>query len=293
MELNKIYWKEIFSLHTIILTLLSILCAGVALKGFMIPNHFLDGGVTGISILIYEIFHFNIGLVIVVLNIPFLFMGYKKMGMTFLVQSTISILLLAVFMNFIEIPTVTEHKVLIAIFGGGLIGAGIGFAIKAGGMIDGLEVIAEYTNKKFGLQTTEIILMINTVLFLIAAFHFGIEPIMFSILTYITASKVADYVVDGFESYTVLTIVSSEHEKIKELIVKEFKKAITVYKGERGYLFDSFDKKYDCDILMTVVTRLEIHRIKQAVLLLDSKAFFYVQNVREVGGGVVKKLKKH
>jgi uncharacterized membrane-anchored protein YitT (DUF2179 family) len=293
MNNHKIDWTDIFSLQTVLFTILSVLTAGVALKGFMIPNHFLDGGITGISIIIHEVFHYNIGLIIIVLNLPFLFIGYKKMGATFLFQSTVSILLLALFMNFVSIPTFTEHKVLIAIFGGGLIGAGVGFAIKAGGMIDGLEVIAEFTNKKFGLQTTEIILFINSTLFLIAAIHFGIETAMFSILTYFSATKAADYVVDGFESYTVLTVVSHKHDLVKEIIVKGFQKAITVYKGERGYLLHSFDEKYDCDIIMTVVTRLEIHRIKQTILDADPKAFFYVQNVREVGGGVVKKLKKH
>ncbi|TVR78564.1 MAG: YitT family protein [Chitinophagaceae bacterium] len=290
---EKVNWNDIFSFKSIAFTVLGVLCALVALKGFMIPNNFLDGGVTGISILVYKIFGINIGIVLFVLNLPFLFMGYKKMGKTFAVQGLIAITLLCILLEVVEVPTVTNEKILISIFGGFLIGLGIGFIIKIGGVIDGLEVIAEYTNKKSGFQTTEVIMLVNSIIFLTAAFYFGIEPAMYSILTYFTATKTADYVVDGFESYTALTIISKEHDAIKSIIVKDFKKAITVYKGERGYLYNSFDTKHDCDIIVTVVTRLEIHRIKQAILAKDPKAFFYVENIKEVGGGVVKQTKKH
>ena len=167
--------------------------AVIALKGFMIPNHFLDGGVTGISILAHEIFHVNISWVMIVLNIPFIYIGYKKIGKTFAVQSTVAITLLAVLMYFVHFDdAITNDKILIAIFGGFLIGLGIGFVIKSGGVIDGLEVIADYTNKKYGFTTSEIILAINTLIFLTAAFSFGPEAAMYSILTYFTATKTAD-----------------------------------------------------------------------------------------------------
>ncbi|MBL0099761.1 MAG: YitT family protein [Saprospiraceae bacterium] len=290
---NDLSWKSIISLHSVFYTLLGVICAVFALKGFMIPNHFLDGGVTGISILLHEVFHINISLLILIINIPFLYIGYHKIGKNFAVQAAISISLLAVLMHFTEIPMVTEDKILIAVFGGFLIGLGIGFVIKAGGVLDGLEVIADYTNKKSGFSTSEIILFVNTLIFLAAAFYFGIEAAMYSILTYFTATRTSDYVVDGFEEYTALTVISKEHELVKSIIVNDFNKAISVYKGERGYLPGSFDVKSDCDIILTIVTRLEIHRIKQAISEADPAAFFYIQSIKEVTGGVIKQKRKH
>ncbi len=290
---NDLRWKSIISLHSVFYTLLGVICAVFALKGFMIPNHFLDGGVTGISILLHEVFHINISLLILIINIPFLYIGYHKIGKNFAVQAAISISLLAVLMHFTEIPIVTEDKILIAVFGGFLIGLGIGFVIKAGGVLDGLEVIADYTNKKSGFSTSEIILFVNTLIFLAAAFYFGIEAAMYSILTYFTATRTSDYVVDGFEEYTALTVISKEHELVKSIIVNDFNKAISVYKGERGYLPGSFDVKSDCDIILTIVTRLEIHRIKQAISEADPAAFFYIQSIKEVTGGVIKQKRKH
>ncbi len=290
---SEIHWASVYSLKSLLYTILGVLCAVVALKGFMMPNHFLDGGVTGISILAHEFTHYNISIFLILFNIPFLAIGYHKIGKTFAVRALIAVLLLAVLMNYIDIPVVTNDKILIAIFGGFLIGLGIGLVIKGGGVIDGLEIIADYTNRKSGFSTGEIILAINTMIFLTAALGLGIEPAMYSILTYFTAVKTSDYVVDGFEEYTALTVVSKHHDQVKEIIVKDFGKAIMVYKGERGYLPGAFDLKYDCDIVMSIVTRLEIHRIKNAILEKDPDAFFYVHSINEVKGGIIKQLRKH
>lgn len=290
---RRIDWKIVFSPHSIVYTFLGVLCAVVALKGFMIPNHFLDGGVTGISILIHEVFHINISLLLIVFNLPFVIIGWDKIGKTFAMQAVVAIAMLVILINFIELPAVTDDKVLIAIFGGFLIGLGIGLVIRGGGVIDGLEIIADYTHKKFGFTTSEIILGINTLIFLGVAFELGLEPAMYSILTYFTATRTSDYVVDGFEEYIALSIISKEFEEVKSIIVNDFGKAITVYKGERGYLPGSFDIKHDADILVTVVTRLEIHRMKQTISKLDPTAFMYVQSIKEVKGGIVKQKRKH
>lgn len=290
---NRIHWKEIFAPGTLLYTVAGVTLASVALKGFMLPNHYLDGGVTGISILLHEAFHIHISLLLALINIPFLWLGYRKIGPTFAIQSLLAILLLSLFLVYADIPKVTDDNILISVFGGFLIGLGAGLVIKGGGIIDGLEIVADYTNKKYGLTTGEIILFINSALFLLAAVYFGIEPAMYSILTYFTATRTADYVVDGFEEYTALSVISKEHEKIKSIIVNDFGKAISVYKGERGYLPGSFHVKADCDIVMTIVTRLELHRIKNAVAEADPAAFLYVQSIKEVRGGIVKKTKKH
>ena len=290
---DKIDWKSILSISSLIYTLAGVSCAVVALRGFMIPNHFLDGGVTGISILIEEVFHIPISLLLIVFNLPFLYIGYKKIGKNFAIKALFAVLLLAFLMSFVEVPTFTNDKVLIAIFGGILIGLGIGLVIRGGGVIDGLEVIADYTNKNSAFTSTEVILLVNSLLMFGVAWEFGLETAMYSILTYYTAMKTSDYVVDGFEEFTALTIISKEHEKVKSVIVQDFGKAISVYKGERGYLPGAFDIKDDCDIVLTIVTRLEVHRIKQTISKIDPKAFFYIQSIKEVKGGVGKHNKSH
>jgi uncharacterized membrane-anchored protein YitT (DUF2179 family) len=275
-------------------TITGVFIAVVALKGFMIPNNFLDGGVTAASILLNGTFNVDFSVFLIILNIPFFYIGYLKISKTFGVQSLIAVLLMAVLMYVVEIPTITKDDFLIAAFGGFLIGLGIGLVIRGGGIIDGLEVIAIYSQKKSGFTSSEIILVINSVVILGAAFKFGIEAAMYSILVYFIAIKTSDYVVDGFEEFTALTIVSKEHELVKSLIVNDFGKAISVYKGERGYLPGTFDIKHDCDIVLTVVTRLEIHRIKNAIYEIDPNAFFYVQSIKEVKGGIIRRpVKKH
>lgn len=285
---NEINWKSIFSLESIVYTVSGLFIAVVALKGFMIPNSFLDGGVTAISILINKVFKIHISILLIVFNLPFLIIGYRKMGKTFIIQSLIAILIMAALMYFVNIPTVTEDKVLIAVFGGFLMGLGIGLVIRGGAVIDGLEIIAHYTTKKVAFTTSEIIMLFNSLMILGAALEFGLETGMYSILVYYTAMKTSDYVVDGFEEFTALTIISREFDSVKSLIVNDFGKAISVFKGERGYLPGMFNIKHDCDIVMTVVTRLEIHRIKQEVFKIDPNAFFYVQSIKEVKGGTVK-----
>lgn len=191
-------------------------------------------------------------------------------------------------MYFVNIPIVTEDKLLIAVFGGFLMGLGIGLVIRGGAVIDGLEIIAHYTTKKVAFTTSEIIMLFNSLVIIIAATQFGLETGMYSILVYFTAMKTSDYVVNGFEEFTALTIISGEFDSVKALIVNDFGKAISVFKGERGYLPGTFNIKHDCDIIMTVVTRLEIHRIKQEVSKIDPNAFFYVQSIKEVKGGIIK-----
>ncbi len=285
---NKIDWKSIISISSILYTVSGLFIAVVALKGFMIPNSFIDGGVTAISILVNKVFHIHISILLIVFNIPFLVIGYHKLGKTFIVQSLVAILIMATLMFFVNIPTVTNDKVLIAVFGGFLMGLGIGLVIRGGAVIDGLEIIAHYTTKRVAFTTSEIIMLFNSFVILGAAIEFGLETAMYSILVYYTAMKTSDYVVDGFEEFTALSIISKEHELVKSLIVNEFGKAITVYKGERGFLPGAFDIKHDVDIIMTVVTRLEIHRLKHEVSLIDNSAFFFVQSIKEVKGGIIK-----
>ncbi len=290
---DSVNWKTILSPASMVLMILGVICAVIALKGFMIPNHFIDGGITGISILLSKKFHIDISIPLAVLNLPFVYIGFKKIGKTFAMQTTVCIVLLIIGLQTLEIPMITNDKILIALFGGFFIGLAIGLVIRAGGVMDGLEVIAHYTNKRAGWSTGEIVMLINTIVILGAVIQFGLEAGMYSILTYFTAMKISDYVVDGFEEYTALTVISIRHETIKSIIVNDFNKAISVFKGERGYLPGSFDVHHNCDIVMTIVTRLEIHRIKTAILEEDPNAFVYVSTIKEVKGGIIKQKTNH
>lgn len=295
MNINHqpIDWKEIFHPKNIILNIVGVVFITLALKGFMIPNKFLDGGIIGISILIHEITHLPFGVLVLGLNIPFLFLGKRLLGKTFAIQSLITFLLLATSMTFIQIEAVTTDRLLIALFGGCLIGIGMGLCIRSGSTADGVEILALLTTRKIGLNISEVIFAMNTLLFLAAAWSFGIGTALYSIVTYFSAIKSLDYITHGLEQYTSLHVISAKSESIKALIVKKFGKGITIIKGERGYLPDTFDLKSDCDIIITVVTRLELLRIKDEIRKLDPNAFMFIQYIKEASGGILRNKQKH
>ena len=285
---DSVNWKKVWSIKNILHILLGTGLAMLAMKGFMIPNKFLDGGMTGIAILLHEIFHINISILVIALNMLFIYLGYRKIGKTFAVQTTIAVLLLSVGLLLININPITTDKLLIAIFGGLLMGTGVGLVIRGGGVIDGAEVIAVFTRRKVGFSNSEIIMLINCIIFAVAALEFGIETAMYSVITYFTATRATNYVVDGIEEFTAMNIVSSQQEEIKNFLVNELGKGITVYKGERGYLPGSFDIKSDCEIIVTIVTRLEIKQIQDTLMIIDPKAFVYIQSIKEATGGILK-----
>jgi uncharacterized membrane-anchored protein YitT (DUF2179 family) len=285
---DHIEWQSVWNLKNLLHLALGTGLAVLAMKGFMIPNRFMDGGITGISILLHEIFHINISFLVIILNVVFIYLGYIRIGKTFAVQTTIAVAMLSLGLLFVEITPITHDKLLIAIFGGILIGTGVGLVIRGGGVIDGAEVIAVFTKRRTGFSNSEIIMLFNTIIFAIAAFQFGIETAMYSIITYFTATRATDYVVDGIEEFTALNIISTQPEEVKSFLVNELGKGITVYKGERGYLPGSFDIKTDCEIIVTIVTRLEIKQIEEALMKIDSKAFVFVQSIKEATGGILK-----
>lgn len=285
---DLINWETVWNLKNMLQIIIGVGMAVFAMKGFMIPNQFMDGGVTGISILLHEISHFNISIFILVFNFGFIYMGYKRIGKTFAVQTTLAVILLAIGLLFSDIPPITTDRLLIAIFGGILMGTGVGLVIRSGGVIDGAEVIAVFTKRRTGFSNSEIVMLFNTFIFAGAAFHFGLETAMYSLITYFAATRATDYVVDGIEQYTSIHIISAQHDLVKKFIVNELGKGITVYKGERGYLPGSFDIKQDCEIIVTIVTRLEINQIQESISEIDPKAFMYIQNVKEAAGGILK-----
>ena len=283
-----IQWEHVWNLKNLLQILLGAGMAVFAMKGFMIPNQFMDGGVTGISLLLHEIYHINISILVILFNLPFIYLGFKRIGKTFAIQTTLAVILLAAGLLFSDIKPVTTDPLLIAIFGGILIGTGVGLVIRSGGVIDGAEVIAVFTKRRTGFSNSEIIMLFNTFIFAGAAFHFGLESAMYSLITYFAATRATDYVVDGIEQYTSINIISAEQDKVKEFLVNELGKGITVYKGVRGYLPGSFDITNECEIIVTIVTRLEINQIQDSISEIDPKAFMYIQSVKEAAGGILK-----
>ena len=190
---------------------------------------------------------------------------------------------------FIPFPMITQDKLIVSTFGGFFLGLGIGLGMHGGCALDGIEILASYTWKRLGFSLSEIIMGLNTIIFLIAAFHFGLETAFYSMLTYFVATKTIDYVVEGIEEYTGMTIVSAgKSDQIKEYLVEQLGRGITVYKGERGFMKGKFSESHPCDIIYTVVTRLEVRKIKNALHAIDAKSFIFTSSIKEASGGILK-----
>jgi len=271
-----------------------------ALKSFLVPNGFLDGGVTGLSLLLHEIFHtpnWVLGLILMAANIPFIIMGYFSVSKAFVLKSVISIFLLGLFFFFIPFPEFIDHakydRILISIFGGFFLGLGIGLGMRGGCALDGIEVLALYTVRHSPFTISEIILAINVILFLLAAFVVSFDVALYAILTYYIATRTIDYVIEGLEEFTGVTIISGLSELIKLRLAKDLGRGITIYKGERGFLKGSFEQSTDVDIVFTVVTRLEVRRLRNIVHHIDPAAFVFTHSIKEAAGGVLKRKSEH
>lgn len=270
-----------------------ILCVNFALKGLLVPNHFFDGGVTGLALLLHETYNINIALLIIAINIPLILMGLKIIGKKFVIKTSISIVILGICLLWLPVPIITHDKLIVSAFGGLFIGLGVGLGMRGGCALDGIEVLAVYTGKKVGFTMSEIILGLNIIIFAIAAVFFGLEKAFYSMLTYFVASKTIDYVVEGIQEFTGVTIISAKSEDVKAFLVLQMGKGITIYKGERGFMKDSFEVSAECDIIYTVVTRLEVRRLKGAVHEIDPKAFIFSGPIKETAGGVLKRKREH
>ena len=285
--------KQVEIIKDILLMISGAFIAGYALKGFLVPNHFFDGGITGISLLIHEIYQFNLAVVIILLNLPFIVISFFTVNKKFAFRTFISVALLGASLVLIPDVAITSDKLLISIFGGVFLGIGIGLIMRSGAALDGIEVLALYTLKRTSFTISEIILGINILIFTVAAFQFGIETALYSILTYFAATRSIDYVVEGLQAYTGVTIISGKSEVIKYQLVNNLGRGITVYKGERGFLPGKFEVSAECDIIFTVITRLELRKLKNIVYDVDPEAFVIASIIKEASGGVIKRRHVH
>ena len=209
------------------------------------------------------------------------------------IRTFLSVILLGLCLTLLPEMAITSDKLLISIFGGAFLGIGIGLIMRAGAALDGIEVLALYTLKRTSFTISEIILGINVLIFAIAAFKFGVETALYSILTYFTATRCIDYVVEGIQAFTGVTIISGKSEQIKYKLVNDLGRGITVYKGERGFLPGKFEISSDCDIIFTVITRLELRKLKTLVYNVDPNAFVFANTIKEASGGVIKRRHHH
>lgn len=276
-----------------ILILLGIFSAAFGLKGFLLSSRFIDGGVTGVSMLTSDIFGIPLSILIIVVNIPFLIIGYRQIGRTFALRSAVGIGGLAVCLAVVSFPDVTPDKLLTAVFGGLFIGAGIGLAIRGGAVLDGTEIAALLISRKSHLlRVGDVILIFNVFIFAAAAFFVTTEAAMYSILTYVTASKTIDFLLHGVEEYTAITIISPHSEAIRDSIVNRLHRGVTIYKGLGG-MGSTGENASDISILYCVVTRLEIGTIKSVVNDIDPAAFVTTHALSDVMGGLIKRPLVH
>ncbi len=270
------------------LIVLGIFSAAFGLKGFLLSSHFIDGGVTGISMLLSSALGFPLALLILIINLPFIAVGYKQIGKAFAIKSALAIAGLSLCLAFVKFPDVTPDKLLTAVFGGFFIGAGIGLAMRGGAVLDGTEIAALLVSKSSHiLKVGDVILLLNIFIFAAAAFLLGIESALYSMLTYFAASKTVDFLVYGIEEYHGIMIVSARSQEIRQAILHGLNRGVTVYLG-RGGLSET-----EQEILYCVVTRLEISKVKGIIEELDAAAFVVIHHIADASGGMVKKRILH
>jgi len=266
---------------------LGVFSAAFGLKGFLLPNTFIDGGAMGLSLITVALTGIPLSVLVVLINIPFIVMGYKQISPEFAFKTLFAIVGLAIVLALVDYSVVTNDKVLIAVFGGFFLGAGIGLAVRGGGVLDGTEVLALYVSKRTPLSIGDVILIFNIIIFLTAALLFGIEIGLYSILTYISASRTLDFVVQGIEEYTGALIVSKKSDEIRLALIDKLGRGVTEFKGKSG--FGKRGHTDEIDVIFSVVTRLEISKLKQVVKQIDPTAFLAFHSINDTVGGMVKK----
>jgi len=274
----------------LMLIIIGIASASFGLESFLIPNNFIDGGVTGISMLVANITSTPLYYWIIIINAPFIFMGAIKVNKRFAFMSVIAISLLSLTIAFGEFPIVTNDKLLISIFGGFFLGLGIGFAIRGGSVIDGTEILALSISKITFLSIGDTILVLNLIIFSFAGVLLGVETALYSLLTYFVASKTVDFVIHGIEEYYGLTIMSDKNNEIKAMLMDELNKSVTLYQARGGRTMNHED---NLEIIYTIVTRLEVNRVIREILEIDSNAFIAEHIMGDVHGGIIKKKAFH
>ncbi|MEQ9424147.1 MAG: YitT family protein [Cyclobacteriaceae bacterium] len=284
-DLEVVLKHELYELPYL---LIGVMAACFGLNGFLIPNSFIDGGIVGISLIIKELFDFPLSILILTLNLPFLILAFTAISKRFAIKSIIGITLLSVAVHFVSIPAVTNDPILVAAFGGIFLGLGIGLAIRGGAIIDGTEVLAIYLSRKTSMTVGNVILIFNILIFLTGGYFLSVEIALYAMLTYFTASQMIDFVIDGVEEYMSVTIISDLSNEIREGITNSLGRGCTMFKGQKGFSRDGEPLK-DTNIVYTIITRLEMSKLKTEIDKIDPNAFIIMASVKDAKGGMIKK----
>lgn len=267
--------------------LIGVILAAFGLEGFLVPNSFIDGGVTGICLLLREVTGLSLPLLLVVINLPFMILAYRVIGPNFAAKTAVAIFILVLVLQFVHFPVLTEDKLLVAVFGGFLLGTGIGMTMRGGSVLDGTEVLAIFLSRHTMAKVSDWVILINVVIFSAAATVLSLEQAMYSLLTYFVASKSLDFIIDGVEEFTGVTIMSPRTEEIRQAIIRELGVGVTLFRGRGGY--GSQGPTEDKDIIYVVITRLEIRKLTLIVQAIDQKAFITMSSINDVHGGMLRK----
>lgn len=267
---------------------LGAMIMGVGLELFLVPNELLDGGIVGISIILSHLTGLKLGAVIFILNIPFFFIGYKQIGKTFALTTLYGITIMSITTALLHpIPGFTDDLLLVTVFGGMIVGIGVGMVIRFGGSLDGTEILAILLNKKLPFSVGEIIMIFNVIIFGSAGFIFSWDRAMYSVITYFIAAKAIDIVIQGLDESKSAWIISDFTDEIGEAIMARLGRGVTYLNGEGA--FTGSDKK----VIFCVITRVEEAKLKSIVEEIDENAFLAVGNISEVRGGRFKKKDIH
>lgn len=269
-----------------------VMSAAFGLESFLLPRGFIDGGATGVALMGTQLTGLPLPLLLALINAPFVYLAYRIIGRSFAIRTALGIVALATVVATVHMPVVTEDKLLVAIFGGFFLGAGIGLAVRGGGVIDGTEVLAIAVSRRLHTTVGDVITAINVVIFAVAASLLTVEVALYSMITYLAASRTMDFVIEGIEEYTSVMIISSHYDEISRMITEELERGITVLRGKRGV--GSHGPRHDVDVLYCVITRLEVGRLTEAIEKIDPNAFVVMSPVKDITGGLVKKRRhKH
>ena len=286
MYKHKEYNSWVVVILTYMFMTIGILLAAIALEVFLIPNKIIDGGITGVSIILSFLTNINLSIFIIILNVPFLLLGFRHLGKNFLIQSTVAMALFSVLLEiFKQVDVVTNDVLLATVFGGILLGIGVGFVIRYGACLDGVETVAILINKKTSFSVGQVILLVNLVIYMVAGILFGWDRALYSIMTYFITYKLIDIVSEGLEQAKAALIITNNSEEIARSIYKKLGRTVTFIEGE-GLISG---KKV---VLYVVVTRIELRELKKIVEADDVSAFMTITDVSEIVGQHIKSKEK-
>jgi len=276
------------SIQGTLLIALGAFSAAFWLESFLLPNSFIDGWVTGVSLIVNELTTIPLSLLLIIINAPFIFLAFLTIGKNFGIKSIFGICTLALLVQFVHMPVITSDTLLISVFGWFFLGLWIGLAIRWGAVIDGTEILAIFINKKSSLSIWDTILLFNIAIFAVASYVFSLEIGLYGMLTYVVASKTVDFVVSGLQEYAWITIISEYNTELEAMLLDKFEKGCTLYPAKSHYLKNNIWSKYH-DVIYTVFTRLEIAKLHTEIEKIDPQALVITENIKDIRWGFFKK----